>query len=336
MNMMKYCPECYKELPPNSATCPFCGYKTGNGEDEAPKGFLKPAQIDSYIPPEQTILGLLLLIIFFWGINLSAIALPFFLNAGSDKNLLIAGIASQVLTRAVIGLWALEEVSLKKDATINSKIGALLLAFVPIGDIFSSLHAARTAIRKNRLSVLSTASVGAVLIMSLLLFSTSDQISARINGIELSTTPDPVVEVLAVADPADETSTPIPTATTRAYINGCRNPLSVTTEEEGETIEVCGKVTNFGIIECESCPLGFYSFVKLDSGFQIVSYEWRFTFVWLGKCVRVEDTVEILGEAPIFVYNKMEGCSLEECVTDNQGGLLDDSGVYFKPYEGCQ
>ena len=27
MNMMKYCPECYKELPPNSAVCPYCGYE---------------------------------------------------------------------------------------------------------------------------------------------------------------------------------------------------------------------------------------------------------------------------------------------------------------------
>ncbi len=334
MNIMKYCPECYKELPPNATSCPFCGYKIGNDQEAAPTGILKTPSIDSYIPPEQTLLSLLLLIIFFWGLNISITALPIFLDAGTTRNLIIAGVISQVFTRALIGIWAVEEISLKKDSTLNNKISGFLLAFIPIGDIFSALQASRTAIRKNRLAVLSTASVGAVLIMSLMLYATSDQLSALINGRGIAPTPGTVP--VATISIAEGTATPNPTATTRAYINGCRNPLSVSLDEEGKDIEVCGKITNFGIIECESCPQGFYSFVKLNSGFQIVSYEWRFTYVWLGKCVRVSDTVEILGDSPIFVYNKSEGCSGDACITDNEGGLVDDSQVYFKEFTGCR
>jgi hypothetical protein len=337
MNMMKYCPECYKELPPNSSTCPFCGYKTGNGDEHEPtKGILKTPQIDSYIPPEQTILSLLLLIIFFWGINLSITALPIYLGAGTIRNILIAAITSQVLTRALIGIWAVEEVSLKKNSNTNKKVGAFLLSFIPIGDIFSALHAARTAVRKNRLAILATASIAGALIMSLVLYDTSDEISALINGNPLDSTPLPSVAAISQLDESDTTVAPESTATAPAYINGCRNPLSVTPDEEGEELEICGKITNFGIIECEDCPLGFYSFVKIDGSYQIVSYEWRFTYQWLGKCVSVEDTVELLGEKPIFVYNKSQGCALGECITDNEGGLMDDSGVYFKPHEGCQ
>ena len=105
--MMKYCPECYKELPPDSTSCPFCGFKTGNGnseDQEAPK-IIKAPQTDSYIPPEQTVLSLLLLLIFFWGINLAFTTLPLFLNFGTVKNLIIAAIISQVLSRAMIGFW---------------------------------------------------------------------------------------------------------------------------------------------------------------------------------------------------------------------------------------
>jgi hypothetical protein len=338
MNMMKYCPECYKELPPDSASCPFCGYKTGNNldQDHEARQILKTPQTDSYITPEQTVLSLLLLVIFFWGINIALTVLPIFLDAGTTRNLLIAGITSQVLTRILIGIWALEEQSLKKDQTTNKKIGAFLLTFIPIGGIFSFLNAAKTIIRKDRLTNLTISSVFAAIIMSVLLYATADNISALASGSEISaavsdTTPDP-----ALQEVINETATPIPTPTTRVYLDGCRNPASITTAEEGNITEVCGKITNFGIYECATCPQGFYSFIKLDGAFQIVSYDWRFSFTWLGKCVRVSDVVEILGEDPIFVFNRSEGCTGTECITDVGGELVDDGGIYFQDYFKCK
>jgi hypothetical protein len=340
MNMMKYCPECYKELPPNTAVCPFCGFKTGNGDQDEvrPPGFLKTPKTDSYLPPEQTILSLLLLVILFWGVNISVAVLPIYLNAGSLRNILFAAISSQVLTRVFLGIWAMEEKSLKKDVTVNQKIGAFFLALVPVGAIMSFLQAARTSIRKDRLSNLSIATISAVIIMSILLYGTKEGISTLSTGEKIQADPEatlaPAVSAL-YEDQEDPTDIPS-TATPQPYINGCRNPLSIVPDEEGQVTELCGRITNFGVIDCDSCPSGFYSYVKLDSAFQIVSYEWRFTYVWLDKCVRVTDDVEILGNIPIFVYNKMEGCSAADCITDNQGGLLDDSGVYFQPFDGCE
>lgn len=334
MNMMKYCPECYKELPPNSAVCPFCGYKSSDAEEEAPTGFLKTPQVDSYIPPEQTVLGLLLLTILFWGFNIGGTALPLFLNAGTKLNLLIALIVSQLLSRTFIGIWAVEEVSLKKDASMKSKLGAFLLALIPIGDIIPSLHAARTAIRKERLPLLSIASISAVVIMSLVLFRTSDQITNLINGIDIDGKIEPTALITEVANAETETPTPEPTATLRPYINGCRNPLTVTADEEGEVLEICGEITNFGVKECKNCPLGFYSYLKLEGKFQIVSYEWKFTYAWLDKCVRIEDTIQFLGDSPAVVFSSGEGC-IGDCVHDFHGGLIDDNGVYFQPFDGC-
>lgn len=121
MNMMKYCPECYKEIPPESPSCPFCGYKTGNGDEDETPQILETPKTDSYIPPEQTVLSLLLLLIFFWGINIALTVLPIFLNFGTTKNILIAAIVSQVSSRALVGIWAFAEVSLKKGSIYKQK-----------------------------------------------------------------------------------------------------------------------------------------------------------------------------------------------------------------------
>ena len=347
MNMMKYCPECYKELPPNSPNCPFCGYKTGNGDDPdhpAP-GFLKTPKTASFLPPEQTFLGLLLLIIFFWAVNISITVLPIYIEAGTIRNILIAGISAQVITRILIGIWAVEEQSLKKDVTTNQKIGSFFLALVPIGGIMSFLQAARTSIRKDRISNLSIASISAVIIMSILLYGTKEGISALSRGEDISSIPEATLDpaIAALYENGEEQEEEIveeptlipPTPTQRSYVDGCRNPNSVTLEEMGEIVDVCGRVTNFGQIECKTCPLGYYSFIKLDQEFQIVSYDWIFTFAWLGDCMAVSDEVENLGGKPVFVFSKGEGYSGTDCNTDAQGELNCDGGFYFQDYFGC-
>lgn len=331
MNMMKYCPECYKELPPDSASCPFCGFRTGNGDSEgqqAPK-IIKTPKTDSYIPPEQTVLSLLLLLIFFWGINIAITALPVFLNAGTVKNIIIAAIISQVLTRVMIGLWAVEERALKRDSTPNKKAAAFLLSFVPIGGIYSFLHASRTLIRKDRLSNLTISSVFAVLLMSVMLFASQDGINYVLTGEKPSVeevTPDPSLAAIVIED----TAIP-PTATLRSYQGGCRNPNSVTPDEEGDTITVCGTVTNYGEFDCESCPNGFYSFIKLDEGFQIISYNYHFSFAFRDECIAVKDKVEILGDKAVFQYN--DG---EECTLNDEGELICEEIAYFQKYDVCR
>ena len=330
--MMKYCPECYKELPPNSTSCPFCGYRTGNGESEeltAPK-IIKTPKTGAYIPPEQTVLSLLLLAIFFWSINLAIITIPIYLDSGSVKNIIIAAIIAQVLTRVMIGFWALQEQALKRDSTPNKKAGALLLALIPIGGIYSFLHASRTIIRKDRLSNLTISAIFSVILMSVMLYSSKEGINFVLTGEkpanEVLETPLPVATEIVIED----TAIP-PTPTVRIYQGGCRNPNSVTVDEEGDTITVCGTVTNFGEYDCESCPNGYYSFIKLDGGFQIVSYNYHFSFAFLDDCIAIEDQVEILGDSPVFQYN--EG---EECALNDDGELYCEESSYFQDYDACR
>jgi len=336
MNMMKYCPECYKEIPPESPSCPFCGYKTGNGleNEDGIAQLLKTPETDSYLPPEQTVLSLLLLLIFFWGINIAITVLPIYLNAGTLTNILIAGISSQVLTRGLIGFWAYEEISLKKDIKVNQKIGSFLLTFIPLGAIFSFLHASRTMIRKDRLSTLSISSIAAVIIMTILLFGTSEGISKLTAGEEL-----PLIPLRASlgrirpTEFSNSSSSETSSETSSGNQSDCRDPASVTIDEQGEILDVCGKVTNYGDIDCPDCPSGFYSFIKLDASFQIVSYDWHFSISWLEKCLLVSDKIEILGDIPVFVFSKDKGT---ECYTDNQGELVCDSVNYFQEYQGCK
>ena len=338
MNMMKYCPECYKELPPDSDSCPFCGYKsvTGAGpEPEAPK-ILKTPKTSSFIPPEQITLSFLLLSIFFWGINIALTLLPIFIKEGTVKNLVIAGITAQILTRVLIGVWAVEEYSLKKDQNPNKRFGAFLLTFIPIGGIYSFLSAAKTMIRRDRISHLSIAAIGSAVIMSMMLFATADDISGLANGTGLKLGIGSSTINSTQQSATARYLTTQPTMTVKAYKDGCRNPSSITIDEEGNKRTICGEITNFGHIECDDCPKGYYSFVKLDGDFQIISYDWRFSFIWRGRCVQVTDKVELLGEDPAFVFDKSEGCVADQCEIDINGELINDSGVYFEEYTECQ
>ena len=202
-------------------------------------------------------------------------------------------------------------------------------------------------VRTENLSPLTISGIAATIIMSIMLYSTADGIS------EIITSTDGIAEIYSSSEPstvlhdstpdpnqpeeaADLTNTvPSPTAT-RVYLGNCRSPESITIADEGKFRDVCGKVTNYGDIECESCPLGFYSYIKLDGEFQIISYDWHFSFAWLDECLRVSDKVEILGDEPVFVFGKGKGYTGAECYTDSQGELVCDGVVYFQEYSGCK
>jgi len=95
--------------------------------------------------------------------------------------------------------WAIQEQALKRDSTPNKKVGAFLLSFVPIGGIYSFLHASRTIIRKDRLSNLTISSVFAVLLMSVMLFSSKDGINYILTGEE---PPEEEAAVAVIPDPS--------------------------------------------------------------------------------------------------------------------------------------
>jgi len=189
-------------------------------------------------------------------------------------------------------------------------------------------------IRKDRLSTLSISSIAAVIIMTILLFGTSEGISKLTAGEEL-----PLIPLRASlgrirpTEFSNSSSSETSSETSGSNQIYCRDPASVTIDEQGEILDVCGKVTNFGDIDCPACPSGFYSFIKLDDSFQIVSYDWHFSISWLEKCLLISDKIEILGDIPVFVFSKDKGT---ECYTDNQGELVCDGVNYFQEYQGCK
>ncbi len=349
MNVMKFCPECYKELPPNASICPFCGHDTGNGDSEP--AFKPPKQkktgLPSSIPIEQTILSLLIIGLCFWGVSIAIVLLPVFINPGNEDQMLVVGIVSQVLLRIPIGYFALEEQSFYKDLSFEKKFGNFLLVFIPLGAIIPFLSAAKGAVRNNRLSEFSVGAVGAIALFAVLLYGTQDTLL----GVEEPG--DPASASAAVSNPAslegtldsslaedsgdEESQESVDSA---AQFNPeidptCTDPSMITLDDEGRSLTVCGRVTNYGDLECESCPGGYISFIRINETFKVVSYDWQFTFAWLGDCLKVADDVEILGDEPVFVFGKGEGYAGTECSIDLTDELVCEGGVYFQDYFGC-
>jgi len=130
------------------------------------------------------------------------------------------------------------------------------------------------------------------------------------------------------------TATPLPTPTATPI--PCYKPGEITSDLKGQQIEVCGEVTNWGAVPCSNCPLGGYSFLKLDNQFLIISYDWVFNNEWIGDCLIMGDTVEILGIAPVFVFGKGEGYAGSECTFNDDGSMTCGGGGYFLMYDGCE
>jgi len=144
-----------------------------------------------------------------------------------------------------------------------------------------------------------------------------------------------IFDNLLVAKPDvmfDYSAEPIPSSETYT----CLSPSSISVDDSGKLKEVCGEITNWGDVPCPNCALGGYSYLTLDNSFTIISYEWVFNNDWVGDCIRISDTVEILGNDPVFVYGKGEGYAGSDCVTDNNGLLTCYQGDYFGYSNICE
>ena len=132
----------------------------------------------------------------------------------------------------------------------------------------------------------------------------------------------------------DELILPDLTETSNQY--SCINPGSISKDDAGKLIEVCGEITNWGDVPCPNCVNGGYSYLTLDHSFTILSYEWVFNNDWKGDCIRVSDTIEMLGNDPVFIYGKGEGYAGSDCSTGTDGIMTCSMGDYFGYYSGCK
>jgi len=134
------------------------------------------------------------------------------------------------------------------------------------------------------------------------------------------------------------TSTKKPTATkiTKPTAEQCKSASSITINQKGQSIEICGKVTYVGKESCPNCPNGGYSYLILDDNFYILSYDWFFYPEWVGDCIMVKDKVEQFGSKPAFVFGKSEGYDGSECEILPNGTKSCGGGDYFQSYSGCR
>jgi len=356
---MKYCPECDELIPLDAVYCQYCGINTQDPDDKTNRisGSNEPDEGSDarsksiprqQIPFLQVLVSLLLLLVTFWGLSLSLTALPIFIDPSFTDYLLTVGISVQVALRILIAYLAIDGRYAQGRGTLEGKIATAILSFIPVGALYSFLYAARSISQRRQLPTLMSSSIGASALAAVLVISTYSPLSGV--AAEIGTETIPVVENnptrKETVQSATATSTISPTSdeptlevsnpqVASSSENGCISPAEVSIDMEGETIEVCGKVTNYGELDCEWCPKGKVSYILLDKSFRIISYDWEFTFAWLGDCLKVSDTVETFGGKPVLNFSRGEGYSGSKCYNDSQGELICNEGGYFQNYDKC-
>jgi len=145
----------------------------------------------------------------------------------------------------------------------------------------------------------------------------------------ITTTPLAPVVIVVTATPAAATVSPEPSPSPTPV---CRKPASVTADDSGQTLTVCGLIIEQGHTACEACPNDKVSYLVLRGGMQIISYDWLFAsaFPYEGSCIQVEDEVEMLAGKPVFVFGKADGYAGAACTTGSGGVLACGEGTYFE------
>ena len=148
----------------------------------------------------------------------------------------------------------------------------------------------------------------------------------------ITATPLPPLVIVVTATPVAATASPEPSAFPTPV---CRKSASVTAEDAGQSISVCGLILEVGETACSSCPNEKVSYLVLKGGMQIVSYDWIFlqSFPYEGICVQVEDTVELLAGRPVFVLGMADGYTGAACTTGAGGVPVCEEGSYLDPVD---
>lgn len=354
---MKYCPKCDSVIHEDAVFCQYCGQNTTLPSPDSTKQISEIPKAPRKIPeilrpptPGKTAFGVIFQLLSLWGLTaLSTIGLLYFFPEIKPVMLLIS-LIPQLILRTFIALRAVKDQQFDSSLSVAGQLGLFILAFIPLGSLLVMTYAARDIIRHNNFDFLTSAAVIATVLTALFATLTYGQISSFID-------PPSKEDILSLATSGEQTAPPFAEENTSEQEpvapleapgeigaeknnldpqGSCTAPALINPQDEGKNMVVCGEVTNYGVIECETCPRGMYSFIKLDNTFKIISYDWRFTYAWLNDCLQISDEVELLGEKPVFVFGKGEGYAGTECIIDAQGELVCEGGEYFQEYSGCQ
>lgn len=356
---MKYCPKCDSVIHEDAIFCQYCGHNTLQEppdeseapEDQPPDRVQRGPRLMQSVTPAKTVFGVIFLVLTLWGLTISSAALLLYFIQDMAPALLLISLIPQMVLRGLFAYWAVEDRELTSTMGMGGKIALMVISFLPLLSILTFVYTSRDLIRKDRLNVMATGAVIITILAAVVAASTHETLAPVLepltSGNPLALATQDFLEPIPEDNEPEPQSTGItqletpaqgtPPAEKGASIpSSCVSPSMVTLRDEGEDLTVCGEVTNYGVIECETCPRGEYSFIKLDGTFQIVSYDWRFTFAWLDDCLRISDKVENLGDKPVFVFGKGEGYAGTECTTDARGELVCEGGEYFQEFDGCR
>ncbi len=142
----KKCPYCAELIDADSNICEYCKSDLTSGM----KRVSYPIYEDK-LPRGKVALGFIILILSNWTIGFLAY---FMFGSSNSENALGAGAISNLLTRSIIGVWAVKDRSYNKDYSDLKKFGVFLLAFIPIGNWYAITYAARFIVRKKQLNIL--------------------------------------------------------------------------------------------------------------------------------------------------------------------------------------
>ena len=360
---MKYCPKCDSVIHEDAIFCQYCGHNTN---EPVPDSDQDTAEVDQPVKPKRkppsntitpgkTIFGMIFIALALWGVSLITALGLLLIRPELPRPFLLTALIPQLVLRIFIGVWAFEDREYSRTHSSFSKIAAFMLVFLPLLSLVSYYYASRQSIRKGRFDILTVGAVVSITITALMTIPTYNMVTSLVQ--DITSQPSVLVapgaeeaSIPAEAAPEEENSgitalkTPVQNEAedpegdeqNPVTYENCTDPASITMEDEGEMLEVCGRVTNYGVIDCDSCPKGMYSFIKLDGTFQIVTYDMRFTFAWLDNCVRVADMVEILGDKPVFVYQRYDGYNGTSCTSTEAGEIVCEGGEYFQEHNDCR
>ncbi|MBS3750040.1 MAG: zinc ribbon domain-containing protein [Anaerolineales bacterium] len=358
---MKYCPKCDELIPLDAVYCQYCGVNTQNPEEDskhqnqtasepAKVSHRNKTQLPANIPFVQVMIGLFLLLLTFWSLSAALTILPIYIDSSFSEYTLPIIIAIQVVLRTGIALLAIDGRYFDSHGTIEGKVATILLTFIPIGALYSFLYAARSLSRRKYFPALSSSALGSAALSALLITSTYTSLANMTRDFDFYTLPVdeiPVIEKTPEADTNTITPTEFPStqgATQETVLQStdttiadpsCISPSEISLADEGDTISVCGKVTNYGDLDCDDCKYE-RSFILLDKTFMIISVDWQFTYGWLDDCLIVTDTVENFHNNPVFIFTRAEGLTESFCYTNRIGELICEKGGYIKDFSGCE
>ena len=356
---MKYCPKCDELIPLDAVYCQYCGVNTQNPEEDSRDQNQQTAETDTdsrrnktqlpaNIPFVQVMIGLFLLLLTFWSFSIALTILPIYIDSSLSEYALPIIITTQVVLRSGIALLAIDGRYFDSQGTIEGKVATILLTFIPIGALYSFLYAARSLCRRKYFPALSSSALGSAALSAVLITSTYTSLANMTQDFDFYTLPVDEVPIIEKTPEAD-TNTPTEFHSTQASTQeavlqstdttiadpSCISPSDISLADEGETVSVCGKVTNYGDLDCDDCQYE-RSFILLDKTFMIISLDWQFTYGWLDDCLIVTDTVENFQNEPVFIFTRSEGLTDSFCYTDRYGELICEKGGYIKDFSGCE